>query len=370
VVVDETNPPASLQDDSNGYSVRWAGYIRTPCAAACDATHPSGYTFQFTMAALTDRVRVWIDNTLVIDQWESLGHTAPTGTMNVIQSESLHDIRVWYRHDKNQPTGSGAALRWTPTESGDATAFENVPTSRLYVPENIRETPVTAYVVAGTPSPDYTRVRGNALSISTAGIPAKFTVLTRDAYSNYIAGSDRSWSESFVVHKAYLAGANPLFSTMDTSNTVSYMLTRSGTYTSSMAFYTQGGLTATYYQSSNAAGTPFRTLTASVVDVCPSLGCGTSPTGSGLPGNTAFSARFSGVLRPDADAYTVSVTLEDLSDGVRVWVDNSLVIDAWSNIAALAATAAVTFTVPGGYFDVTIEYRWVFSVERVILKCV
>jgi hypothetical protein len=362
VVIDASAPPASVSDDANGYAVRWAGYIRTPCASACDVTHPSEYTFQFTAAALADRVRLWIDNTLVIDQWESLGHTSPTGTMSVLQSESLHDIRIWYRHDKNQLTGNGAALRWSPTESANAAAFENVPTSRMYVPENIKSTPVAAYVRMGTPSADYTRVQGSALSISTAGTPAKFTVLIRDAYDNHI---ERNTSDAsppqpplLAVHKAYLAGVSPLFSTMDNAmNSVSYTLTRSGTYTSSMAFYTQGGLTATYYQSITAAGTPFRTLTAPVVDVCPSLGCGTSPTGSGLPGNTAFSARFSGVVKPDAAAYTVKVTLEDLSDGVRVWVDGSLLIDAWSSVAVMTATAAVTFTVPGGYFDVAIEYK-------------
>ncbi len=347
--------PASLADDENGYAVRWAGYVRTPCASSCTDAAPVTYTFQFTVAAVTDRVRVWIDNAMVIDQWTSLASVSPTGTAPVRQAESMHDIRVWYRHDKATP--AAAELNWKPTESGDATVYENVPTSRLYARHDIRGTPVKANVLPSTPSAVHTRAVGSGLSTATAGVQARFTVVVRDAYNNPIPITKERPFETLAVHRAHLTGANPLFSAADGQGAISYIPTRSGVYSSSMAFYSQGGLAATYYQATTVSGPPSRTVTALVLDICPAGGCGTSPTGSGLAGNSAFSARFSGVVRPEVSGYVFRVTVQDASDGVRLWLDNSLVIDSWSGLTGLVATATVTFSVARGYFEVAVDYR-------------
>eukprot|EP00961_Rhodomonas_salina_P120430 1620791-Rhodomonas_salina.1 len=46
------------------WSARWSGFIDMPYAQA--------YTFFLSVVSETDRVRLWVDNRIVIDQWSSL----------------------------------------------------------------------------------------------------------------------------------------------------------------------------------------------------------------------------------------------------------------------------------------------------------
>ncbi len=56
---------------AESYSVVWGGFVRPVSSGT--------YTFQTDVADYTDRVRVWIDNALVVDQWSSLASLQPTG---------------------------------------------------------------------------------------------------------------------------------------------------------------------------------------------------------------------------------------------------------------------------------------------------
>ena len=69
-------PIASLPS-SSGFGARWAGFVSAPLSAA--------YTFALELSApgalsgdVASRVKLWLDNRLVIDQWSSLALDAPT----------------------------------------------------------------------------------------------------------------------------------------------------------------------------------------------------------------------------------------------------------------------------------------------------
>ena len=56
-----------------GFGIRWSGYV-TPYLSQI-------HTFSLEMSEADERVKLWIDEQLLIDQWASLSATAPTGTI-------------------------------------------------------------------------------------------------------------------------------------------------------------------------------------------------------------------------------------------------------------------------------------------------
>ena len=125
------NPTASLSDTM--YAVRWSGMISASAAGV--------YTFFADLPTATDtgatddRVKLWIDNSVVIQHWSSLGsiNGARTGTFSFDTHPSMHTISVHY---KNKEAGtSGLRIRWQSQAAGHRQAF----TSALsgLVPPNI-----------------------------------------------------------------------------------------------------------------------------------------------------------------------------------------------------------------------------------------
>jgi hypothetical protein len=111
------------------------------------------------------------------------------------------------------------------------------------------------------------------------------------------------------------------------------------------------GLTATYYSNINCEGDPAVT-TVSAVDF--NWGLSQEP----IPGQTDFfSARYLGALHPRfTGPLTVTVRSDD---GVRLWLDGELVVDAWkaqsatSYSATIDATAGQPVTVRLDYYERT-----------------
>ena len=77
---------------------------------------------------------------------------------------------------------------------------------------------------------------------------------------------------------------------------------------------------------------------------------GTSGPGNGIP-NDSFSARWTGTFTFAAGTFTFTASADD---GVRVWVDGSLVIDRWIDGAATTYKASVPLT--AGNHAVKMEY--------------
>jgi hypothetical protein len=67
--------------------------------------------------------------------------------------------------------------------------------------------------------------------------------------------------------------------------------------------------------------------------------------------NDDFSARWTRVIYLNAGSYRFSATMDD---GMRVWIDDALVIDSWND--SQVHTVNVDLTMTGGEHDVKIEY--------------
>jgi hypothetical protein len=73
------------------------------------------YTYLFQMRQVDERVKLWVDNTLIIDQWTSLQAIAPRGTVNVTESNRLYQIEAIFKHEQGD---ASADLRWQSRSLG------------------------------------------------------------------------------------------------------------------------------------------------------------------------------------------------------------------------------------------------------------
>jgi hypothetical protein len=68
------------------HRVRWRGFYK--------ATASQVHTFQTTVGDGSSRVRLWIDNQLVIDQWSSIDNVAHSGPSSALTSGNYYDFCV------------------------------------------------------------------------------------------------------------------------------------------------------------------------------------------------------------------------------------------------------------------------------------
>jgi hypothetical protein len=97
---------------TNNFGAQWTGKVTAPATAA--------YTFTTDS---DDGVRVWVNNTLVIDNWSATGLTTKTGKINLV-AKSVYDIRVAYQEKSSTAT---AKLSW----AYGTTAKTIIPTTAL-----------------------------------------------------------------------------------------------------------------------------------------------------------------------------------------------------------------------------------------------
>jgi len=120
-----------------------------------------------------------------------------------------------------------------------------------------------------------------------------------------------------------------------------------------------GGALGNYFNNSNLSGAP----AASRLDQRIDFDWGTGNPGVGGLGNDNFSARWTASVKVTTSGSYSFETLSD--DGVRLWLDNQLLIDNWTDHAATSNTSANINLVAGTYYTLKLEY-YESSAEAVI----
>lgn len=70
------------------------------------------------------------------------------------------------------------------------------------------------------------------------------------------------------------------------------------------------------------------------------------------------SIRWSGFISPSvAQIYTMQTALADLDQRVKLWLDNRLLVDQWTSLAATDIHATIAFGTALGYFRILMEYQ-------------
>jgi PA14 domain len=107
-----------------------------------------------------------------------------------------------------------------------------------------------------------------------------------------------------------------------------------------------GQFRAEYFANQTLAGSPTLTRCEAAIN----NDWGTGGPGGGVPVNN-FSARWTGTFNFVAGDATFTTTADD---GIRLWVDNQILIDNWVDQSATTKTATKTMT--AGAHDIRVEY--------------
>ncbi len=128
-------------DRSDQFSIRWTGQVL--------ALYDENYTFTTTS---DDGVRLWVNGSLIIDEWNYQSATSYSGTIDLLAGQ-MYDIELEYFENRGDAV---IRLAW----ASDSQASEVIPSSYLYVDDyefnisdpssvTINAPPVTVFDVQG-----------------------------------------------------------------------------------------------------------------------------------------------------------------------------------------------------------------------------
>jgi hypothetical protein len=367
-----TTAPTSLSADG-AFSVRWAGFFQTPATSA---------TFTVTRR---EPVKVWVNDILAVDKWteENSDVTYSATITGLTASEKGYNIRVEY---KATATATNSSLKLQLNAVGGPHAFtSNLFSSYLITgePKRLRMNPNVADAVTSTTT-------GYGLTIGTAGTLAKFTITSKDAYHNERGkGGDIFVARALPTACAATAcGVHQFVNTTtscsgcpnvvrgsvvdngDDTYSASFTPTKKGTYKVVSSLATLGGLTATYFQAVTGIENVFSAWTHAGLTKATVAASGVpvdfSAASAAIPHAAAGGAiRWHGFIRPSrASEYTFYVSnfrSGTYTEKVRLWVDNTLVIDAATGMGVNELSGTIGFGTQNTLYDIQVAYLQVAS---------
>ncbi len=325
---------------SDNFSVRWVG--RHNFAAG---------TWRF-IARADDGVRVWLDGTLIIDGWRDQAPTEYRAERSL--SAGLHEVKMEFYENGG---GAVAQLRWESaglTCSGQYKAeyWNNRSLSGNAVLTRCENWPLSWDWGGGSPG---------------GGVPADNFSARWTGQANFNAGSYVFIARADDGVRVWLDGTLIIDGWRDQAPT-EYRAERSlsaGLHEVKMEFYENGGGAVAQLRWESAGLTCSgqykaeywnnRSLSGNaVLTRCEnwplSWDWGGGSPGGGVPADN-FSARWTGQASINVGSY---VFIARADDGVRVWLDGSLIIDAWRDQAP--TEYRTTRSVSGGQHTIRVEY--------------
>lgn len=334
--------PAPGIVNSDNFSVRW----RRSIAFAAG-------NYRFT-ATTDDGMRVWLDGVLVIDSWwDSQVHSL---TYDTFLSGGDHLVEVTYYEAGGQAV---AKLSWAATGGSTPGAIANW-RGEYFNNLTLAGTPVLVRDDAvinfdwGTGSPAWNQVAADQFSVRWTRSPNftagryRFTVVADDGARLWVNGQLRidQWHDSiagtYVVDLDLPEGAVPL--KMEYYENVGGAVARLG-------WERLGGTVnnwrGEYFNNKNLSGTPVLVRD----DVSLDFNWGNGSPAAGVVNADGFSVRWTRSLYFNAGRYRFAVTGDD---GVRLWVNNQQIINAWSDHEPQTFYGEIDLT--GATVPVRLEY--------------
>ena len=298
----------------NLFSVRWEGEIQPIFSET--------YTFKTTT---DDGVRLWVNGQLIINQWVDQGPTAHAGTIALVSGQKV-TIKMEYYENGG---GAVAQLLWS-----SANQPEEVVPQRFLFPQPGQLAQTINFAAIGDKAITDPAFALNATSSS--GLPVTYALISGPAS---LSGNILTLSgvEGTVVIEAtqggnsYYQAAAPVQRSFDVRDPANI-----GT-----------GLMGTYFDNIDYTGAELARLDPTI----------NFEWGNGAPdpsmGNDNFSVRWEGqVMAEFAETYTFRTRTDD---GVRLWVNGTLIIDQWVPQAPTSHTG--TIALPAGTkVDIRMDY--------------
>lgn len=313
-------------------------------------------TYRFT-ATMDDGMRVFVDGNKVLDSWyDSQVHTV---TADVFLTGGNHTITVEY-YDAgaeavakfNMALISGGGSTWR-AEYFNNTSLAGAPT--VVRQENSINNTWTGSPVAGIGADTFS-VRWSASLPVDAGT-YRFTVTADDGVRLFINGVKvvDAWQEqaatSFTVDQTFSGGSVPV---------VMEYFEQGGTAVANLSWTKISSTPVTptpptsitdwrgeYYNNINLEGAPVLVRNDQSINFV----WGSSSPAPNVVNPDQFSVRWSDTINLNAGTYTFTAVADD---GVRVWVNNQMIINEWDLHAVQSFSGTVT--VPGGPTSVVMEY--------------
>ncbi len=168
--------PFSLIADGS-FSLRFSEMVRAP-----DTSQSVTFTTAVRSAAAQDeRAKLWIDNSLLMDQWTWQPASVATASRLTLTPNQLYDIKLEYKNVVSGSTdGANLALKW----GWNGQAAIVVPSTKLFSSHTLSGTFKRVCVNLAVAFNRACEVHGAGLTLSTAGIQGTFLIQAKDAYNN------------------------------------------------------------------------------------------------------------------------------------------------------------------------------------------
>jgi len=304
------SPHASVSVDR--FSARWKRYIDLPAG-----------TYRFT-ATSDDGIRVYVDDRLIIDQWND--HPARTYTSDVSLQAGHHLIVVEYYENKGHAV---AKVSWAPVSVGPdkwrGEYFDN------------RWLSGSPALVRGGPHIDFDWRHGSP----AAGIPGdgfsvrwrrtvhlengwyRFTSISDDGVRIYV--DSRLIIDQWHDHATQIHTGNVSLEAGDHLIVVEYYENR-GLAVARFSWAPSIGPNrwqSEYFDNRWLSGSPALVRADASID----FNWGYGSPGTGIPSD-GFSVRWTRTVHFESGLYRFTATTDD---GVRLWVNGHALIDAWND---------------------------------------
>jgi hypothetical protein len=324
--------------DYSSFAVRWQGFFKPTSSVT---------TFGVTVKESDERFRLWIDNTLILNYWQSAPPAAVAvfATFSLVSNEvdgvrlsdvnSLYDVKLEYSQFGGQ---SGITVPLL--------------TAANIFTHNTAVSPLTLSVQPATVCSTKCTVNGFGLTKATAGEVSTFSILAADRYNNAVHSS----SANFIVRLEPVvcvvsdSGTCPRpFGTVEYISDNLYSASYTATVRGSYDIYTfilglASSLTATYYSAALAStGTAISTgfkYSAAMT----------------LPGAT-YSVRYAGFIQPPlSGTLTVSFAWSTGTHQVTIFLNRLMTAAAGPSSQAGSLSATVAIPLSNAFYDIRIDF--------------
>ncbi|MBW4604868.1 MAG: DUF4347 domain-containing protein [Calothrix sp. FI2-JRJ7] len=341
-------PDVSMGRDT--FSVRWTGQVM--------ARYNETYNFHTTS---DDGVRLWVNNQLIIDKFVNQVATEWTGNI-ALEAGQRYDIRLEYYDNSGEAV---SRLAW----SSASQVKEFIPQSQLFSEATSNEGPPVARLNAT----NLTNGGGETYTFSvTYSDNTAISIASLDDNDIVVTGPDGTTREAAFIGVNSNIDGNPRTAiyavtgaggTWDATDNGNYTISLQGNQVSDTSGNfaeaktlgnfqvniagTGTGLAAEYFDNMN-----FTNLKVSRTDATVNFNWGKNSPDSRIAIDT-FSARWTGQVEAKfTERYNFFTTTDD---GVRLWVNDQLLIDKLNDQAAIEWNGSIDLQA-GQKYNIKLEY--------------
>ena len=216
-------------------SIRWTGFV--------EAMFSEAYTF--LVYTNNDKVRLWIDDVIIINKWDTNNLCSPvcSGFASLSQSSTFNrrfsSIRIDFVHSTESGSSKSAffTLKWVSASQ----PMQVIPPSRLFKGRAIQSLAKTINVV-----PDVVSPASSTFSLQSQAFTTDkqytITVFARDIYGNIMASSDSQFKATFTGSAGpFKFSSIPVDASRNNGTySIPFQITTAGTYSLAITETTSG----------------------------------------------------------------------------------------------------------------------------------